>query len=290
MNIQLGMRGHDLVGKTDFETLIKTCKEHNINSIQLAFDKAISDIEFDRGNFSPGLATYIGDKLRENKISVPVLGCYINTVNPDARVLRESKKKFKEHLLYAKYMGAHLVGTESGTPHPENKPTPDTRTKLNYDRCVLTIKELVEEAEKLGVNVGIEGVSKETIHSPEVMKKLLADVNSPNLLVIYDIANLVDPNETNSESDVNDNITRSFAYYGDKIACVHIKDFIIKKDEEGKLVKVPVPIGEGLIDFEFLLKVLRKKKPYIHMLLEESNKDRCQKDFDYIKSAFDQLT
>ncbi len=281
MSIQFGLRGHDLLGATEFLTLVDGLKEYEINSIQLAFGKAISDIDFTTGNFSPGLASYIGNTLKENGIEVPVLGCYINTVHPEEDQLEANIKKFKEHLLYAKFLGAHMVGTETCTPHPENKKVPETRTEANYQKFLSTMKILVAEAEKLGVTIGVEGVNKETLYSPELVRRFLDDINSPNVVIIYDIVNLLSVDEVD---DINGFITKCFDLFGEKIGCIHIKDFVIGKNDDGDLDKIPTPIGEGLMNFEFLINIIKERKPYIHALLEESNKDRCKNDLEFLET------
>lgn len=49
----------------------------------------------------------------------------------------------------------------------------------------------MEEAEKFGVIVGIEGGINHPIHTPQRMKRLLDDISSTNLQVIYDPANFM---------------------------------------------------------------------------------------------------
>ena len=49
--IAFGMRGHDLGGKQKFDELLAKVSEHNIDQIQLAFPKSITDIDFTTGHY-----------------------------------------------------------------------------------------------------------------------------------------------------------------------------------------------------------------------------------------------
>ncbi len=50
-------------------------------------------------------------------------------------------------------------------------------------------RELIDYAKEMGVCVGIEAVTFFTIHSPETMKRMLDDLNSANVFVIFDPMN-----------------------------------------------------------------------------------------------------
>ena len=68
--MSFGMRGHDLGGKQNFDDFLAKVKQNNIDLVQLAFKKSISDIDFTLGNYNPGLGYYIGKRLRDNNIHV----------------------------------------------------------------------------------------------------------------------------------------------------------------------------------------------------------------------------
>ena len=117
---------------------------------------------------------------------IAILGSYINPSDPNEETLRESIEKFKEKIRYATVLNPVAVGTETGS-YIEGK----THTEEAYQHLLKTVKELVREAEKYGVNIGIEGVYQFVINSPEIMARLVTDVNSDNLKVIFDPCNLI---------------------------------------------------------------------------------------------------
>ena len=83
----IGMRGHDFDTNT-LDALCEKCKEYGVGGVQLVLLRSLAD--FKKGNFTPEYAKSIGDKLRENGIRVPILGCYINPSDANEESLNES--------------------------------------------------------------------------------------------------------------------------------------------------------------------------------------------------------
>lgn len=279
--LSFGMRCHDICPKMPMEDVFREVKANHIDQIQLAFGKSISDYDFSTGHYSPGFARYIRSLLEKNNIHVAVLGCYINPVNPVEAKRQAEVAKFIEHLKYAKIIGADMVGTETGRMDPDMRVTPETFTETSYQLLLKSMREIVSKAEKLGVTVGIEGVFNHTLYSPAMMKRFLEDMDSPNVEVILDPVNLIHPEETECQEEV---IDKAFAYYGDKITMVHMKDFIFEGKEQ-----IFRHVGEGLFQYEPLMKHLKTKKPHITMLLENSNKERYHSDVKFLEEIYSRV-
>lgn len=277
--IQFGMRCHDLCPKMEMEKLFEEIRENHIHQVQLAFKKSISNYDFSTGHYSAGFGRYITSLLEKNEIHVAVLGCYINPTHPIESLRQAEVARFIEHLKYARAMGADMVGTETGRLDPKMKVVPDTRTEGAYQLLLKSFREIVSAAEKLGVIVGVEGVFDHTLYSPAMMKRFLEDIDSPNVEVILDPVNLIHPEEVDNQEEV---IEKAFAYYGDRISMMHMKDFVF----EGQTQKYR-HVGEGLFRYEPLMKLVKEKKPYITMLMENSSKDRFQEDIKFLQDIYD---
>lgn len=276
--LSFGMRCHDICPKMPMEALFEEVRANGIDQIQLAFGKSISDYDFSPGHYSPGFARYIGRLLEKNGIHVAVLGCYINPINPIESMRQAEVAKFIEHLKYAKLIGADMVGTETGRLSPDMKVTPETFTETAYQRLLTSMREIVSAAEKLGVTVGVEGVFDHTLYSPAMMKRFLEDIDSPNVEVILDAVNLIHPEEVSCQEEIVD---QAFAYYGDRITMLHMKDFVF--DGNNQIFRY---VGEGLFQYEPLMKHIKEAKPHITMLLENSNKERYHSDVEFLKEVY----
>ncbi|MCD7908221.1 MAG: sugar phosphate isomerase/epimerase, partial [Clostridium sp.] len=142
-------------------------------------------------------------------------------------------------------------------------------------------REIVAAAEKLGVIVGVEGVFDHTLYSPARMKRFLEDIGSPNVEVILDAVNLIGPEDVKPESQ-RQAVEKAFAYYGDRIGALHMKDFVY---ENG--VQQFRHVGQGDFCFEPLLKLVKERKPHVAMLLENSSRDKYRGDVEYLQRMYD---
>lgn len=277
--MNFGMRCHDICPKADMDTVFDAVKNNGIDQIQLALGKSISGYDFNYGHYSPGFGRLIGRKLKERDIHVAVLGCYINPTNPDEKTRQAEVRKFIEHLKYAKAIGADMVGTETGRYSAAFDVVPYTYTEGCYQLLLKSMREIVSAAQKLGVIVGVEAVHDHTLYCPEIMRRFLEDVDSPNVEVILDPVNLI-----SAENHQNQVIEDAFRLYGDRISVIHVKDFVMK-DGEPKFAFV----GTGLLHFETLMRKVKEHKPYIAMLLENSNPQRYHKDVEYLQGIYDRV-
>jgi sugar phosphate isomerase/epimerase len=269
-----GMRCHDICPKADMDTVFDAVKNNGIDQIQLALGKSISGYDFNYGHYSPGFGRLIGRKLKERDIHVAVLGCYINPTNPDEKTRQAEVRKFIEHLKYAKAIGADMVGTETGRYSAAFDVVPYTYTEGCYQLLLKSMREIVSAAQKLGVH-------DHTLYCPEIMRRFLEDVDSPNVEVILDPVNLISAENHQNQDQV---IEDAFRLYGDRISVIHVKDFVMK-DGEPEFAFV----GTGLLHFETLMRKVKEHKPYIAMLLENSNPQRYHKDVEYLQGIYDRV-
>ena len=276
-----GMRCHDICPKADMDTVFDAVKNNGIDQIQLALGKSISGYDFNYGHYSPGFGRLIGRTLKERDIHVAVLGCYINPTNPDEKTRQAEVRKFIEHLKYAKAIGADMVGTETGRYSAAFDVVPYTYTEGCYQLLLKSMREIVSAAQKLGVIVGVEAVHDHTLYCPEIMRRFLEDVDSPNVEVILDPVNLISAENHQNQDQV---IEDAFRLYGDRISVIHVKDFVMK-DGEPEFAFV----GTGLLHFETLMRKVKEHKPYIAMLLENSNPQRYHKDVEYLQGIYDRV-
>ena len=274
--MNFGMRCHDICRPGTVTEVLDHVVENGILQIQLAMSKSFTDYDFSYGHYSPGMAHYVRNELDKRRIHVAVLGCYINPVNPDESKRQAEVKRFIEHLKYAKILGADMVGTETGRYDVSAKQTPYTYTEGCYQLLLKSMREIVAAAEKLGVTVGVEAVHNHTLYCPEMMHRFLRDIDSPNVEAILDPVNLINGENYKDQDRV---IEKALQLYGDRITMLHIKDFVI----EGGQPKT-VDVGDGWFHYETVLKWMKKEKPQIAMLLENSAPSHCHKDIEHLEN------
>jgi L-ribulose-5-phosphate 3-epimerase len=277
--MNLGIRGHD-IEKNCLEELVKEIERKGLKSVQLALNKSLDYINTDLGNLTPGLAHYVGSTFRKHSIQIAVLGCYINMIHPDKVERRKGLERFKEHIRYARDFGCSIVGTETGNVNAEIFYTTENFKEEPFQEVVESVRELVEEAEKFGVIVGIEAGVNHPIYSPKVMRRLLDDVNSNNLQVIFDPVNLLTIDNYTKQEEI---FKEAFDLFGDKIVILHAKDFIVESD----MLK-PAAVGKGLLDYDLVMTLIKEKKPFINVLMEDTQEPFIDESVNFLREKYNQ--
>ncbi len=264
---RIGARAHDY-GTLSPAELASRLAANNFCCAQLALNKAIAGLDLKPGELNPGLAWEIGEAFRSHGVQIAVLGCYINPVNPDAASRGELLRFFKDHLRFVGDMGGSLVGLETGTPNVDYAIDPETGSEETFQALVRSIAELVETAEACGAKVAVEGVTTHTVSTPQKMKRLIDEIQSPAMVVIHDPVNFIDATNYQDEARY---IEEPFQLYGDRIAIIHAKDYTVKGGEYRQ-----VATGLGQLDYGRLCGLIQKTKPGISVLLEDSGPDTIE--------------
>ncbi len=273
--IRIGARAHDFGTVTPSE-LASRLADRSLCCAQVALNRAIAGLNLKAGELNPGLAWEVGQCFREKHVQIAVLGCYINPVCPVDGPRDEQIQFFKDHLRYVGDMGASLVGLETGTPNAEYSIDPNTGSEENFQTLVRTMAELVEVAEAYGVKVAVEAVTHHTISTPTKMKRLLDEIQSPNMVVIHDPVNLI---SAENFKDQDRMIDEPFQLYGDEIAIIHAKDFSMENGEYKQIAT-----GLGQLNYGLLCQLISKHKPGISILLEDSGPDTVEHCISHIQA------
>lgn len=269
--MNVGVRAHDL-GKLPIDKMIEKIKGYGFSSVQLAPYKALDEFNADT-HLNPGLAYHINKAFSKNDIQIATLGCYINPI-AEGEDRKQSIERFKEHIRYANSIGCRVIATETGSFNADCSFHENNHSEEAFIKVTETVKELTREAEKFGVFVGIEGVIRHTIHSPEKLKRLIDEVDSNNLQIVFDPVNLLDITNYKVQDEI---IKQSINLFGDRIVAVHSKDFIIVNNEF-----VQVSAGKGMLNYKLIFELL-KNRPYLNFLLEELEEADMKESIEFFK-------
>jgi L-ribulose-5-phosphate 3-epimerase len=278
--MKIGVRCHDVI-HSNLDELGQKVQEKNITGVQLALKKANVGFKPTKGCITPGMAKHIRDSFSKYNVNISILGCYINLAHPDDKELSELLDSFREHIRFARDFGCSIIGTETGALNKEYVYGPENNTEEAFQRTLSSIKILVEEAEKFGVIVGIEGVAKHVINTPERMKRILDNIKSNNVQVIFDPVNLINEENYDKQDEI---VKRSFELFGDRIVAIHAKDYVY---EEGEIKLAS--IGKGQFNYPLLLSLIKERKPYVDVLLENSTKDDIDFSINYLTEIYNKL-
>ncbi len=264
-----GIRGHD-VDAVGLENICNRCREMGCDYIQLVLERSIEGFQY--GMFSEEFANSIKEQLGGLKIAV--FGSYIDPSDRNEESLKHSLDRFKEKIKYASILKPTVVGTETGVYYDDNGDASND-TEEAYQHLLKNIGELLEEAEKYGVSIGVEGVHFFVINTPEKMARLIKDLNSPNAKVIFDPVNYININNYQEQDRI---IETAFRLLADKLVAIHAKDFLVVDGE----MKSVLP-GEGMLNYKLIFELLKKYNLDIPFISEGAMDVDAEKAFENLQ-------
>lgn len=281
--MQLGIRLHDVntgLGPElqTMETRAETARTEGFSCVHLAFSKVIKGVTFDNCALNEGLAMHTKRVFAQNGLDVAVLGCYLNLAHPDPEKLKDIQSRYYGHLRVAAFMGAGVVGTETGAPNPEYKMDANTHGGEALESFIRGLAPVVERAEHWGVSVAIEPVWKHIVYDADRAVKVLDAIKSPNLRIILDPVNLLDlGNADQRERVIGDAIDK----LGEHVAVVHLKDFV----REGDGLR-SIAAGTGEMDYTQILRFMKERKPYIQATLENTDNSSAVQAREFLERLY----
>lgn len=244
-----GVRAHDFGTLLPDQLAASIANVPGASCVQLALRKALAGIATAPTQLGAEGARTIRAAFERQGLSIAVLGCYIDPVDPDEAERDRALTLFEDHLRAAADFGCRIVGTETGSAATGREP--ETAFKL----LVSSIKRLARTAEKTGAIVGVEAVADaHTISSAALMRRLLDEVASASVGVIFDPTNLVPRTGLASQERF---LEECFAAFGDRIVAVHAKDYTITEGCCGPIKSPPLPAGTGDLDWKAIFGELR---------------------------------
>ena len=109
---------------------------------------------------------------------------------------------------------------------------------------------------------------------------MLDEVGSNNLQVVFDPVNLLSPDNYHEQERV---IGESIQLFGDRIAIIHAKDFVVEK---GLLTFARA--GLGKLRHDLVMKFAVEQKPGVSIILEDTNEETAQESRDFLRRIAEQ--
>ncbi|MBO5145351.1 MAG: sugar phosphate isomerase/epimerase [Lachnospiraceae bacterium] len=275
--MQFGIRLHD-AAQAPIEERLKMIKEQGFACAHVALSKVISENSVAESALTPGYAMYLKRLFAKNDLDIAVLGCYLNLANPDPEQLKAIQNKYLANIRFAAHLGAGVVGTETGAPNTAYKFEEACWGEEALQIFIKNLRPVVKYAEQMGVLVAIEPVVRHIVCNPVRARRVLDEIDSPNLRIILDPVNLLEIYNYEKQDEI---IDEAMELLGKDVAVLHVKDFVIKDD---KLVSVPV--GQGQCHWDRIIPYMKKEKPFMHATLENTKPENAVEALNYIKTLY----
>lgn len=263
--LNITIRGHDLSQVQTIEDLAEKTKEQGIHTLQLALGLSFPEMSSGANEINSGMGNYVKRVLEKQEVTVGILSCYINMIHPDLTIREELLTKFEQYLRYASSFGASMVASETGCVLPEIQYTEENFTDEAFAEAVSVIRRLVKAGEKYQMMVGIEPGLNHPVYSLARVEQLIQAVDSDYLGIILDPTNLITSSDYQEQVQL---VEEAFERFGEKICAVHLKDFRVEQEKI-----VPVNLGDGVIEYTKIKEIIKKNRPYLYVVLEETKDD-----------------
>jgi Sugar phosphate isomerases/epimerases len=269
--MSVGILAH-LLGTMPYKELAAKVAAQGFPYVQLALAKAFSDVDSRLGKLSPGLAQEVGGAFAEQGVRIAVLGCYASLVDLDDEVYRHNVDRFKEHLRNARHFGAPIVATEvGGVTDPE-------RRAQHAERLNRALEELVEEAERWGVTIGLEAAQGHMIDSTETLAEAIDRIPSSCVGVVMDPCNLMNPARFENQDHT---MREAFRLLGPRIVSAHVKD--LRRAADGTLTETAAGLGE--LNYPLFFELLEQYKPYGFATMEAVSEPQMAEAARFIREG-----
>lgn len=279
--LQLGLRLHD-AEKKPLEPLLETVRGQGFTCAHLALKKLMPELPCTPGALTPGYAIYLKKAFDAAGLDIAVLGNYMNLLHPDSGYLKNAYEMYCAHIRFAALLGCGMVGTETGAPNAEYKFCPECRDDKTLALFIERLKPVVRYAEQFGVLVAIEPVARHSVWGPQACRRVLDEIGSPNLRVLFDPVNMLDLDNVDGREEL---FAEAVETLGPEIAMIHLKDFV--RCDEGFGLK-SVGAGTGEMDYTAIMHWLKKEKPYIWATLEDTRPDNAVFCRQAMQKAYDE--
>jgi len=276
--LNIGIRLHDTVPGTLAER-VNSARSQGFSCAHLALSKALGAEFIQPERLTPGLAAYVRKSMGD--MDITVLGCYLNPTHPDEAVYRDIFDKYVAHLRFSRFVNAGMVGTETGNPNAEYAYDPTlSHTERALDFFIERFEPIVRAAEKLGAIIAIEPVYKHIVWCPSAARRVLDEIASPNLGIIFDPVNLLHADNIHRRDALMD---AALELLGKEILTIHLKDFVV--DASGQ--PVHSVIGKGEMEYTQLFRYVKANKPCIGMTLEDTTPEDAPGALAYLSECYE---
>ena len=196
-----------------------------------------------------GLGARVRQAVSERGLRVAGLSGTVNLIHPDPAQRAENVRRLAGLIAAAPELGAATVSLCTGSRDPANmwRHHPDNALPAAWADLLAALAALLPAAEAAGVTLGVEPEPGNVVANAPLARRLLDEVRSPSLKIIFDGANLVTGHPPAARRAVLD---QAAALLGPDVITAHAKQL----DEHGR--EVPTPDPAGIVDYDAYLAVL----------------------------------
>jgi sugar phosphate isomerase/epimerase len=182
----------------------------------------------------------------QHDIELAAISGTFNAAHPDPAERQRHVDRFPLLCAAASELGIGLITLSSGSRDPDDmwRWHPDNTTAQAWADSLATLTILAEMAETARVKVAFEPEHSNVVATADHALGMLAEVDSPALGLVYDAANLLDPDHYDSAA-AEQAISTDIAALGPHILLAHAKELTTGR--------APLPAGDGFLPWALIV-------------------------------------
>lgn len=250
--------------RANFEEVFAAAKAHGLDCVQFNFSCA--GLPTMPESIDPALLERVRAELERRSLLMAAVSGTCNLIHPVLAQRRQNLTNLETLIRACPELGTSVVTLCTGTRDAADmwRAHPDNHSADAWQDLVLALAGLLPVAEQQGVVLGIEPEPANVINSAPRARKLLDEMKSPCLKIIFDAANLLQPYTLKMQDQI---LSSAVGLLGADIVVAHAKD----------LTSDPcaghVAAGRGGLDYGLYLSLLKgagfKGPVILHSLSEE---------------------
>ena len=155
------------------------------------------------------------------------------------------------------------------------------RTDEALSTFIKNLKPVVRCVEQYGVMVAIEPVVKHIVYNARRARRVLDEIGSANLQILFDPVNLLSMENVDHREEV---IAEASELLGKDTAMIHFKDFL-PEDADGQLKATGA--GKGGMDYTQVMRFAKREKPFIFGTLENTTPENAVSCLQFLQKQYD---
>jgi sugar phosphate isomerase/epimerase len=179
-------------------------------------------------------------------VQLSALSGTFNSAHPDPDVRTAGVARFAVLCEAASALGIPVITLCSGTRDRDDmwRYHPDNASAAAWSDSRDSLSAMAAVAAAHDVMLAVEPEHSNVLATAELARRMLAEIGSPALGIVFDAANLIDPAAATPAS-MRDVITQAVSLLGPRIVLAHAKELTI-----GRL---PAPAGAGLLPWNVII-------------------------------------
>jgi sugar phosphate isomerase/epimerase len=172
-----------------------------------------------------------------------------NTAHPDLAVRKACIGRFPVLCETARALNIPVITLSSGSRHPQDmwRHHPDNGTAAAWSDSRDSLAALSAIAADHGVVLAVEPEHANVLATAARARRMLDEIGSPALRVVFDAANLID-SDLPTPASMRSVITQAVALLGPDIVLCHAKELTVGRR--------PVPAGAGMLPWDIIIEAL----------------------------------